>query len=762
MDKIRILHIDDSAHDRLLVKDALEKQSNDFVLVGVDSREKFEKHLFESDFDLVLSDFNILGFDGLQVLKIVKDKNPDMPVIIVTGTGSEEIAIQAMKMGASDYIIKSVNHIRGLSHTIQMVLENKRIQDERRMAIAAQRESEELYRSIYENTLVAILLISPETGRILSANDFACKLFNMNNEEFCFTGRDGIMDTSDTRFKTYIDEMSENGRYKGNLTFLKKGGIRFQAELSSSAFLTKEGHERGSIVIRDLTEQKMAEKKLKTLSKAIEQSPTSIIITDANGYIEFVNNKFIAVMQYSMNDVIGKKPRIFNPGHASEEVFEDMWETIKQGNVWQGENENRTKSGTSFLENVIISPLLKGSGSISNYIIIMEDITEKKKMLDDLIITKEKAEESDRLKTAFLHNISHEIRTPMNAIVGFSSFLSEPDLTPEKRKIFTDVIIQSSDQLLSIITEIIEVATIEAGQVKINVGEVNLNTLLKLLYDQFLLKVHKQNVTLSYKTFFSDEEALVLTDYIKLTEILSNLIGNAVKFTNHGYVDFGYSVNEKYLEFYIRDSGIGIPSEMHDEIFKRFRQVDYTSSRQFGGSGLGLSISKSYVELLGGNIWLQSEPNQGSAFYFNIPYRRVSPIKTSQLQADDETSLVDVNQKTLLIAEDEDTNYLLLVAFLSGLKINIIRAVNGAEAVSICRSNPNVNLVLMDIKMPEMDGFEATKIIKRFCPNLPILAQTAFISESDKQKAIACGCSDFIGKPIDQKELNQKIGKLLS
>lgn len=762
MDKIRILHIDDSAHDRLLVKDALEKESNDFVLVGVDTREKFEKHLFESDFDLVLSDFNILGFDGLQVLKIVKDKKPDMPVIIVTGTGSEEIAIQAMKMGASDYIIKSVNHIRGLSHTIQMVLENKRIQDERKKALAAQRESEELYRSIYENTLVAILLISPETGRILSANDFACKLFNMNNEELCLTGRDGIMDMSDTRFKTYIDEMSENGRYKGNLTFLKKGGIRFQAELSSSAFLTKEGHERGSIVIRDLTEQKMAEKKLKTLSKAIEQSPTSIIITDANGYIEFVNNKFIAVMQYSMNDVIGKKPRIFNPGHASEEVFEDMWKTIKQGNVWHGENENRTKSGTSFLENVIISPLLKGSGSISNYIIIMEDITEKKKMLDDLIITKEKAEESDRLKTAFLHNISHEIRTPMNAIVGFSSFLSEPDLTPEKRKIFTDVIIQSSDQLLSIITEIIEVATIEAGQVKINIGEVNLNTLLKLLYDQFLLKVHKQNVTLSYKTFFSDEEALVLTDNIKLTEILSNLIGNAVKFTNHGYVDFGYTVNEEYVEFYIRDSGIGIPPEMHDEIFKRFRQVDYTSSRQFGGSGLGLSISKSYVELLGGNIWLKSEPNQGSAFYFTIPYRRVSPIKTSQLQADDETSLVDVNQKTLLIAEDEDTNYMLLVALLSGLKMNIIRAVNGAEAVSICRSNPNVNLVLMDIKMPEMDGFEATKCIKRFCPDLPVLAQTAFISESDKQKAIVCGCSDFISKPIDQKELYQKIGKLLS
>jgi len=525
MDKIRILHVDDSLHDRILVKDALEKESNDYVVVGADTREKFEKHLAEFDFDLVLSDFNILGFDGLQVLKIVKDKNPEIPVIIVTGTGSEEIAIQAMRMGASDYIIKSVNHIRGISHAIQMVLENKRIQDERKMALAAQRESEELYRSIYENTSVAILLISSETGRIISANEYACNLFDMTNEEICEIGRNGLIDMSDNRMSAYLDGMAKDKRYKGNLTFLKKDGVRFQAELSSSTFLNKDGHKRSSMVIRDLTEQKLAEKKLKTLSKAIEQSPTSIIITNANGIIEFVNNKFVAVMQYSMSDVTGKKPRIFNPGHAPKEVFDDMWETIKAGNVWHGENENRTKDGTRFLENVIISPLLKGSGVISNYIIIMEDITEKKKMLDDLIIAKEKAEESDRLKTAFLHNISHEIRTPMNAIVGFSGFLSEPDLTPEKRDIFTKVIIQSSDQLLSIITEIIEVATIEAGQVKIHDGEVNLNALLRLLYDQFLLKLHKQNVTLSYKTFFSDDDALVLTDSIKLTEILSNLIG---------------------------------------------------------------------------------------------------------------------------------------------------------------------------------------------------------------------------------------------
>jgi PAS domain S-box-containing protein len=762
MEKIRILHIDDNVHDRILVRDALEKEHEEYEVVEADNRAKFEKNLSEGTFDLVLSDFNILGFDGLQVLQIVKERKPDLPVIIVTGTGSEEIAIQAMKMGASDYVIKSASHLRGIAHTIQMVLENKKTQDERKLALAAQRESEDLYHTIFENSSVAILLTIPDDGQILSANGFACELFEMTEEEIRNTGRNGLIDMNDTRWPSMVEQREKFGRAKGELTFIKKGGQKFQAEYSTDIFKNKEGEVRTSLVIRDLTEQKKAEKQLRTLSNAIEQSPTSIIITDAQGTIEFVNNKFTSVMQYSMEEVIGNNPRIFNQGHMPQDEFDAMWQTLRAGKIWYGEFGNRKKDGSRFIENVVISPILKNNGAICNYVLIMEDITEKKKMLNDLIEAKEKAEESDRLKTAFLHNISHEIRTPMNAIVGFSGFLNDPDLPNEKRKVFTDVIVQSSEQLLSIITDIISIATVEAGQEKICEDEVDLNSLFRLLYDQFILKVQKKNIAIEYHTSMPDEDADIVTDYTKLTEILSNLINNAVKFTDEGRVDYGYELKDGYLEFYVRDTGIGVPSEMHEEIFKRFRQIEYTANRKFGGSGLGLSISKSYVELLGGEIWLKSEPGKGSEFHFTIPYRRVSRSGFSE-QYSGETSFVDgEGYRTLLIAEDEDTNFMLLAALLSEMKYHIIRAVNGIEAVAICHSNPNIDLVLIDIKMPELDGFEATRRIREFRPELPIIAQTAFTTDSDRKMAMDCGCVDFICKPIDKKELLAKISAHLN
>lgn len=757
--KVRILHIDDNIHDRKLVKDALQKEHDEFEVVEADNREKFEQHLAEGDFDLVLSDFNILGFDGLQVLQVVKDKNPDIPVIIATGTGSEEVAIQAMKMGASDYIIKSVSHIRGLAPTIKIVLENKKAQDERKKALIDLNESEKKYRSIYENTTIAILLTSPD-GRIFSANDFACTLFNKTEEEICKDGRNGIIDISDPRLPVLLNERKKTGSAKGELSFLKKDGSKFQCEVSSAIFIDKDGDERTSMVIRDLTEQQQAEKQLKTLSNAIEQSPTAIIITNAMGTIEFVNVQFTSFMQYTLEDVKGKTPRIFNPGHTSNEVFETMWQTLRSGKIWQGEFTNRKKDHTIFWENVIISPLVDKNNTISNYILIMEDITDKKKMMDDLITAKEKAEESDNLKTAFLHNISHEIRTPMNAIVGFSMALKNPDLLPEKCNYFTEIIIQSSNQLLAIINDIVSIATIEAGQVQINETETNLNKICNLLNEQFKLKAKIQDVFLNLKTTLPDKEALIFTDEIKLTEILTNLIGNALKFTSKGTVNFGYHLKENNIEFYVEDTGIGIPTEMHNEIFKRFRQVETTSCRQFGGSGLGLSISKAYVELLGGQIWLTSELDKGSVFTFTIPYK-----KTTQSQLHEKPTNSFYNEpdkfKTLLVAEDTESNFLLLEEIFSEIGLNIIWAKNGLEAIDFCKSNPLIDLVLMDLKMPKMDGFEATKQIKKFRPNLPIIAQTAFSTETDKIKALECGCVDFISKPIIRESLLSKIKKQL-
>lgn len=387
------------------------------------------------------------------------------------------------------------------------------------------------------------------------------------------------------------------------------------------------------------------------------------------------------------------------------------------------------------------------------------DITEQTNIKNELIKAKNKAEESDRLKTAFLNNISHEIRTPMNAIVGFSGFLNDPDLRAEKREHFTSMIIQSSNQLLSIITDIISIATIEAGQEKIFEMEIRLNATFKFMYAHFTETAAKKNITLSFNTSFTDDDDKIITDKTKLEGILTNLIGNALKFTHSGQVNFGYRLKETFIEFFVEDTGIGISPEMHDEIFKRFRQVEITANRKFGGSGLGLSISKAYVELLGGKIWLTSELGKGSTFFFTIPYRKA--VQITQPIPPFETKRLQGKPITLLIAEDEDSNFLLLAEMLSSKEFIIIRAINGAEAVNIAKSYADINLILMDIKMPEMDGLEATRQIKAFRPDLPIVAQTAYSFPEEKNQAFMAGCDIFLPKPIRKEELLYTINQLV-
>jgi CheY-like chemotaxis protein len=271
----------------------------------------------------------------------------------------------------------------------------------------------------------------------------------------------------------------------------------------------------------------------------------------------------------------------------------------------------------------------------------------------------------------------------------------------------------------------------------------------------------KQNISLNCTTKFPDNEVEIITDEIKLKEILDNLIENALKFTMQGSVDIGYDIKGEFLEFYIKDTGIGIPAEKHAEIFKRFYQVEMDSDRRFSGSGLGLSISQAYVQLLGGKIWLISEPDKGSEFFFTIPYKR-SAFRQSDGSAEKKKQIVETGSpKTLLIAEDEDLNYLLLEKLLSGANVKIIRAVNGQEAVDVCKSNPAIDLVLMDLKMPVVNGYDATKQIRECLPDLPVLVQTAYVNDADRNKVFECGCTDVICKPIEQETLLMKIRQQL-
>jgi len=374
----------------------------------------------------------------------------------------------------------------------------------------------------------------------------------------------------------------------------------------------------------------------------------------------------------------------------------------------------------------------------------------------ELIIAKEKAEENEKLKTAFLQNMSHEIRTPMNAIIGFSKLLDKPELSIEKRKSFTSIIVNSTNQLLSIVTDILTISSIETKQEKLNIKAVCINNIIVDLLAIFKTQAFNQNISLYAKQQLTDRQSEIYTDNTKITQILSNLITNALKFTHEGFIEFGYNLKGSELEFYIKDSGIGIKTEMQEKIFERFRQANENINKKYGGTGLGLAISKSFVELLDGKIWVQSELEKGSTFYFTIPYKPVHEIdKTNSPTQQNE------NFPTILVAEDEECNFLLIEELLSDMDLKLIHAKDGKETVEICQTNPKIDLILMDIKMPIMSGHEAAKRIKEFRPDLVIIAQSAYGLEQEMEKYSGI-FDDYVTKPINDDELQQKMNKYIA
>jgi len=396
------------------------------------------------------------------------------------------------------------------------------------------------------------------------------------------------------------------------------------------------------------------------------------------------------------------------------------------------------------------------------YLALNEELSESYRIIQningELTKSKEKAEESDRLKSAFLANMSHEIRTPMNGIIGFAELLKDTDLREDAAKSYIDIINNCGHQLLSIINDIIDISKIEAGQFTVNIAPVSVKETFFELSSIYKPSAQKKNIEINIEHQLFDEQSVILTDENRLKQILNNLISNAIKFTQNGEIILGCSVKDRELLFYVKDTGIGIPDDFKSVIFERFRQVELEKNRQYGGTGLGLSICKALVELLGGKIWLESEEDKGSCFFFTIPYNP-SGINLTNLAISLNPSNYEYNWsgKTILIAEDEFTNYRLLEKMLRKTEVKLIRANDGIEAVELCRSHPEINLVLMDIKMPLMDGYEATRLIKEFRKKLPVIAQTAYALSNDKNKALNAGCDDYVSKPIGKDILLKMI-----
>lgn len=395
--------------------------------------------------------------------------------------------------------------------------------------------------------------------------------------------------------------------------------------------------------------------------------------------------------------------------------------------------------------------------------ISFENITEQVRASEAIKVSniqlktaKEKAEESDRLKSAFLANMSHEIRTPMNGIIGFSVMLADPTLPKDTRDSYIKIVNSSCDQLLHIVNDIIDISRIEAGQIDLTESSFDLLVLIDEVISFYELAAKEKGIGLIKETIpeILSVNPSVRSDRTKIRQVLDNLLSNAVKFTHSGRITFRCSVQDNFILIEIEDTGIGIAKELQGIVFERFRQVETSFSRQYGGTGLGLSITKAYIEKLGGDLHLTSELGKGSVFSFRLPYK---PAKNEE-----KTERLDLKRAelkkgiTVLVVEDEEINWFYLNEILKK-SVTTINAVNGKQAIDLIKKHPEISIVLMDIKLPDINGLELTGMMKDLNSNLKIIAQTAFALTGDREKAFEAGCSGYITKPVDKDELLKLI-----
>lgn len=518
------------------------------------------------------------------------------------------------------------------------------------------------------------------------------------------------------------------------------------------------------VLCRDITERKKMEMELQKAKELAEeresyinaliQSIDDIVVArNENFEVEYYNQAFDDITQkvFGVKAFKGLKTIDLLPPEA-----QTYWKE-KLTNVLKGKRHDEVFEWKYNEEEVRHYEIVHFPVYYNNKTIgaleINRDITEKKKAELELLLAKEKAEESERLKTAFLQNMSHEIRTPLNAISGFAGVVAKPDLSEAKRNSYLSIIQSSSQQLMSIVNDILTISSLETGQEKVNISIVDVN---QLLLD--LLAIYKQqalnlNILIHVHQYFDDSQATIFTDKTKLNQVLANLLSNAIKFTHNGFIEFGYKLKSKFLEFYVKDTGIGIAPEAIDGIFDRFRQANSQISKLYGGTGLGLAISKSLTELMGGKIWVESVIHKGTTFYFTIPYTPIDNHPIPETESMHESPV-------LLIAEDEDFNFLYMAEVLSEFDLQIIHVRDGQDAVEVCKQNSKISLVLMDMKMPIMNGDEAARNIRISRPELTIIAQSAYILE--KERATYDGVfHDYLVKPIREEALKNKVLKYL-
>lgn len=566
-----------------------------------------------------------VDYRGVQVLAAMK-KVPGTPWFLIAKIDREE-AYAPLRNRLGQVVIITVLFILMAGFFLGFLWRRQRVRFYRekyeseleRMALVKH------FDYILKNANDIILLVDKDYV-IVEANDKACETYQFGRKELIGKNVNQLRSRIIGRIGNDYQILGDSGHLTYETVHRRQDGTEFPIEISARK-VDIEGVPYYQSIGRDITERKQAEEILREseekFRKIFEESPFSMAMTGKDMGIIKVNSAFSTMLGYSEDELIGLTFRNFtHPDHISLDDVSLLRLVAGEIPVYHTEKRYLRKDSSVIWGSTTINLIRNNKGEFQFALAMVEDITARRKAETELIAAKEKAEESDRLKTAFLHNVSHEIRTPMNAIMGFSSLLNEPGISTDERKQFVDVIFQSGNQLLSIINDIVDLASIESGQVKINIREINLNRELRMLSEQFSYKQKPRVITLNLETPLPDKEAGIMTDATKLIQILSNLINNAFKFTKAGKITFGYTSRGEFLEFFVKDTGVGIAPEHQSRVFDRFYQVDSAASRKYSGTGLGLSICRAYTELLGGEIWLNSKPGEGSEFIFTIPFKK--------------------------------------------------------------------------------------------------------------------------------------------
>ena len=642
--------------------------------------------------------------------------------------------------------------------------------------------SEMRYRTAFIGSPDAMTISDLADGTYLDANDSFTRITGWTRDELI--GRSsldlGVWVTAADRQRV-LQEIRDKGRCENFETlFRTKDGLIIDAVLT--AHRLQLGQRTCLLAVsRDITNRKRTEQELRKLSMAVEQSPESIVITNLGAEIEYVNQAFLRTTGYAWDEVIGQNPKMLHSGHTPPDTFADMWQTLRKGRPWKGEFINRRKDGSEYVEFAIIAPIRQVGGKITHYLAIKDDITEKKRLgeeltahrehLEELVVqrtaelarARREAEAASGAKSDFLANMSHEIRTPMNAILGFAELLRSSPLTPEQSTQL-NYIGDAGRHLMAIINDILDLSKIEAGKLVLEHVEFSLPG----LFEEVRVLVVEQAAAKGVQVVVDvgDVPHWLRGDPTRLRQALLNFASNAVKFTPRGRIDLRARLLESadaqvLVRIEVCDTGVGIPAAALPLLFQPFQQLDASTTRKHGGTGLGLAITQRLAELMGGEAGAQSTQGEGSTFWFTA---RLG-LGRSQVAAafepdDDATHRLRGGHAgaRILLVEDEPLNQEVARAFLADTGLVVDVAENGRQAVAM--AGGGYDLILMDVQMPEMDGLEATRAIRASAggASIPIIAVTANVFEEDRRRCRDAGMNDFISKPVERAQL---LGLLL-